>query len=305
MPRPYPRILASLLLCLLPLATSLAAAPEPESVPVESASLESPGAEAPPAVDSAQAAEDALTGDEIYRRVLENRFRAYEQRLEMESGDRTGHAQDVRLEMKYMSFKGQSETILSKTIAKYHSPQDVRHMGYLVVNKREGADDQFVYRPSSRRVRRVNLRGEAVFGTDFSFEDIIPQEFEDATYQRLPNDQVDDLDCFSVEVTPVKDAESEYSRFVVNVHKEHFIPLRTRYWDNRDVEVKLVTADVSTITSYDTEEEGEPKQVWIAQKSRVVNLKADSYTALTVVDLTPNPKLGSRDFSERKLTASR
>jgi len=155
--------------------------------------------------------EAALTGDEIYKRVLENRFDKYDQTLRMRSGDRSGQAQETLLHVSYMSFREKSDKILSKTIAKYFEPQDVRHLGYLVVNKKEGADDQFIYRPSARRVRRVNLRGEAVFGTDFSFEDIIPQEYEDATYRRLPDEIVAEIDCFSVEVTPTAKAESNRS----------------------------------------------------------------------------------------------
>lgn len=261
-------------------------APEPDDVPPAD-----PGAR--------------LTGDEIYRRVLDNRFRAYEQKLRMKSGDRSGLAQSTLMEVKYLSFKGKSEKILSKTIAKYQEPQDVRHLGYLVVNKREGADDQFVYRPSSRRVRRVNLRGEAIFGTDFSFEDIIPQEFEDATYRRLPNERVGELDCFSVEVTPTEAAESEYARFVVHVHKQYFVPLRTLYWDEREVHTKVLTADVDTLTKYEVEEAGETKTVWIAHESRIENLKFESFTELDVLEFKANPRLRPRDFSERQLTSSR
>ena len=246
-----------------------------------------------------------LTGDEIYQRVLDNRFEAYEQTLQMESGDRSGKSQATRLHMKYMSFKKKSSKILSKTIAKYFEPTDVRHLGYLVVNKKEGADDQFVYRPSSRRVRRVNLRGEAVFGTDFSFEDIIPQEFEDATYERLPDEKVSEVDCFSVEVTPTQDAESEYSRFVVRVDKTHYVPLQTRYWDDRDVQTKLLTADPESIVRYDVDGKAGAKEVWIAMRSKIVNLKYESYTALDIEEFHANPKLKPKDFTERKLTSSR
>jgi len=249
--------------------------------------------------------EAALTGDEIYKRVLENRFDKYDQTLRMQSGDRSGTAQETLLHVSYMSFRDHSDKVLSKTIAKYFEPQDVRHLGYLVVNKKEGADDQFIYRPSARRVRRVNLRGEAVFGTDFSFEDIIPQEYEDATYRRLPDEVVAEIDCFSVEVTPTAKAESEYSKFVVRVHKANYLPIETWYWDEHDVHTKTLTADPATITRYQVEQKQGVKEVWIARRSKIVNLKFESFTALDVVEFEANPKLTAKDFSERKLTASR
>lgn len=271
------------------------------SLAVAAEDAATPGAE-PAAVADADA---QLGGDEIYRRVLDNRFDAYEQTLRMESGDRSGLSQETLLHMKYMSFKKKGGKILSKMIAKYFEPQDVRHLGYLIVNKKEGTDDQFVYRPSARRVRRVNLRGEAVFGTDFSFEDIIPQEFEDATYRRLPDLQVGDIDCFSVEVTPTEAADSEYSKFIVHVHKLYYLPIEIFYWDDRDVKTKVLTAEPESITRYEVKEKGAAKDVWIAKRSKIVNLKFESFTRLDVVEFEANPKLRPVDFSERKLTASR
>jgi hypothetical protein len=49
--------------------------------------------------------EDGLTGDAIYRRVLENRFSAFEQKITMHSGDRAGNYQDVELRLRYKSYR--------------------------------------------------------------------------------------------------------------------------------------------------------------------------------------------------------
>jgi hypothetical protein len=267
--------------------------------------LAAPGRAGDAATPAAAAGDGAsLSADAIYRRVLDNRFNSYHQRLGMRSGDRGGNTQDTVVELKYMNFRHRSDRILSKLIAKYRAPADVRHLGYLVINKAEGVDDQFVYKPSLRRVRRINLRGEAVFGTDFSFEDIIPQEFEDGTYERLPDAVVEDRDCYVIQVTPTPDADSEYSRFVVHVDASTWTPLRTQYWDDKGVRVKELRADASTLHAYEDVEQGEPKQVWIAEKMRMEHLQLESYTELEVLSLEPNPGLGARDFSERELAAS-
>jgi len=247
--------------------------------------------------------EAKLTGDELYQRVLDNRFNSYVQKFMMHSGDRGGNVQTVEIDLKYLNFRGNDKKILSKSIAKYQRPQEVRHLGYLVINKASGADDQFVYRPSSRRVRRVNLRGEAVFGTDFSFEDILPQEFEDASYARIPDAQVDEHDCFVVEVTPRADSNPEYSKFVVYVDKLNYVPLRTLYWDDKGLKVKELNSDAESIARYQDVEDGEPKEVWMATESKIVHLQQQTYTELVVMELTPNPNLRQRDFSERELTS--
>jgi hypothetical protein len=244
---------------------------------------------------------DALSGEAIYNQVLSNRFASFDQSLEMTSGDRGGNIEIVEMDVKYKSFREESKKILSKSIALYKAPQDVRHMGYLVVNKRKGVDDQFVYRPSARRTRRVNLRGESVVGTDFSLEDIIPRELEDAAYKRLPDGVLADRDVYVVEVTPTQDDDSEYSRFVAQVDKTSFVTLRNDYWDRKGVKFKELVAVTDSITKYDGQAKNGTDAVWVARESKVVNTRLESYTELNITRLVANPKLGSRDFSERKL----
>ena len=246
-------------------------------------------------------ATDELSGEAIYDQVLSNRFASFDQSLEMTSGDRGGNIEVVQMEVKYKSFRKQSKKILSKSIALYKAPPDVRHMGYLVVNKKSGADDQFVYRPSARRVSRVNLRGESVVGTDFSLEDIIPRELEDAAYRRLPDEVLGDREVYVIEVSPSEDNDSEYSKFVARVDKTSFVTLRNDYWDRKGVKFKELTSVVDSITKYDGKAKNGSDAVWVARESKVLNTRLESYTELNITRLVANPKLGSRDFTERKL----
>jgi hypothetical protein len=115
---------------------------------------------------SPEALEAELTGRDVYERVLENRFSSYLQESVLVSGDRAGNDQETRLRMWFKSFRSRdgearSGDLLSKTLVKYTHPFDIRHSGYLIINNLDRPSDQFVYLPSHRRVRRVNLRGEA------------------------------------------------------------------------------------------------------------------------------------------------
>jgi hypothetical protein len=269
----------------------------------------------PPEAGSAAGVDAASqSGKQIYERVLDNRFDSYVQDMSMHSGDRGGNVQATEMELKYRSFREDSKKVLSKTIMKYGAPQDVRHLGYLVINKSDGSEDQFVYRPSSRRVQRINLRGEAIFGTDFAFEDIIPQELEDATYERLPDSNVGEIPVYVVEVTPVAEQDSEYSKFEVYVTRDHFVALRVVYWDRDGLKVKELTVVPESITMYEAEQKGKGgkegkgkgkrdlKQVWLAREQKIVHLKLQTWTRLAVHRLDPTQKLKQRHFSERELT---
>lgn len=255
-------------------------------------------APASPAGEDALPADRSLSGRDIYQCVLDNRFDAYVQTARLVSGDRGGAVQASALRMTWRSFRDEAGEpgaggVLSKTIVKYTEPFDLRFSGYLIVNNHARPNDQFVYLAATRRIRRVNLRREAVFGTDFTFEDIVPREIEDGTYERLPDRILDGTPVYVVEVTPKEHADSEYSRFALHVEKERCVPLLTRYWDDKGVLVKELTAPVEKV-----EEHG---GVWVPMELTMRNVQLDTFTRLEVEHLDPNPQLARTDFDLRRL----
>lgn len=257
------------------------------------ASIAVPSPETAPAIPDSE-----LTGRDIYERVLRNRFDAYTQHSSLVSGDRGGNSQETRLRMSFKNFRGADRkpldgVLLSKTLVKYEHPFELRHTGYLVINNLDRPNDQFVYLATHRRVRRVNLRGEAVFGTDFSFEDVVPRELEDAAYSRVEDEVLNGVPVFVVDAVPKDLMRSEYSRFRIYVEKERFIPLRTRYWDDREVEVKELLVERDSITRV--------ADVWVPMRTKMTNLRQESFTRLEVTELVPNPDLPVTTFDLRRL----
>lgn len=252
-------------------------------------------AEGPPAPDP------SLDAHAIYERVLANRFRSSVQELALRSGDRGGREAPVEARMLWRRYdEGTDERaggVLSRTLIRYLEPYDVRGAGYLVVNKRDGPDDQFVYLPSMRRIRRVNLRGETVIGTDLSVEDIVPREMDDATYERGDDAEVQGRPCYVVDAVPVESSASRYSRFRLYVETEHFVPLRTRYWDTAGVEVKELRSPADSVRELDG--------VWIPLEGTMRQLLDGTYTTIRVVSIAPNARLPERYFSQRQLQARR
>lgn len=246
----------------------------------------------PAAVDDSK-----LTGRDIYDRVLRNRFDSFSQDTQLISGDRGGRQQESRLELIWQSFRdedGQPQRgVVSKTLVRYVYPFDIRFSSYLVISNHERVNDQFVYYPSRRKVVRVNMRSEAVFGTDFSYEDVVPREIEESDYERVADSAVDEIPVYVVEVVPKPFTASDYSRVRVYVEKERFVPLRTRYWDAAGVEVKELRAVPSEIRNFDG--------VWLPMKATMRNLQQDSFTTLVVSNFVPNPDLPQATFDLSRL----
>jgi hypothetical protein len=273
-------------LLLLPLAPATAGA-----------AAESPPSTRAPAAEDALSPQSALSGRDIYQCVLDNRFRSYVQTSALLSGDRGGSTQESRLRMTWQSFRDEedqpTEGVFSKTVVRYSDPFDLRNSGYLIINNEARPNDQFVYLSKTRRIRRVNLRREAVFGTDFTFEDIVPREIEDGDYRRMPDAIVDGVSTYVVEVVPREHAESDYSKFVIHVDKTNCVPLLTRYWDRREIEVKELTAPAAQVRELDG--------VWWPMELTMRNLQLDTFTTLRVEDMEPNPELPRKIFDLRRL----
>lgn len=250
----------------------------------------------PAALDKV-ASDASLTGEEIYRRVQRNRLAAYVQHARLVSGDRGANDQTMRIRVTWKSYRDDDDNPIggtfSKTLIHYDEPFDVRFTSYLIVDNADRVNDQFVYLPSRRRVRRVNLRGESMLGTDFSFEDVVPREAEGATHHRLPDEVHDGIPCFVVEAIPKPEAGSDYSRFVLYVEKTHYVPLRTRYWDGAGVEIKELVAEPASIQQFEN--------AWIPLRMRMRHLVQETWTSLEIEKLEANPSLADSVFELRRL----
>ena len=240
---------------------------------------------------------DAPNGRQIYDRVVGNRFRAFREHVRLVSGDRGGNEQESRMLVLWKSFRdadGQPRKgVLSKSLIRYTHPFDLRFSAYLIIDRLEPPDDQFVYLPSRRRVQRVNLRGEPVLGSDFSFEDVVPREIEDDSYARLADDVVDGRPCYVVEVTPLPEAHSEYSRFRSWVDRERWVVLKTVYWDEAGVLVKELAAPSAEVREFDG--------VWVPMRVEMHDRPNDSYTYFVIEDLIANPDIDDNEFDPRRL----
>jgi len=277
---------APCLLALVLLALPVASDQSPRVVP---ARIPTPHADTPDA---------ELSGRQIYERVLANRFDAFLQKSRLISGDRGGNTQTTRFDMWFQDFRNSAADALegelvSKTLIRYTHPFDLRYTAYLIVNNLDAPSDQFLYIASERRTKRINLRGEAVFGSDFSFEDVLPREIEDATYERLPDVDHDGAACFAIRATPRPNQRSEYSHFLVYIEKRRAVPLLTRYWDERGVEVKELRVEREWIEDH----EG----VWVPMRMTMKHLKHDSFTTFEVDEIEARARLDRDDFDLRRL----
>jgi Outer membrane lipoprotein-sorting protein len=240
----------------------------------------------------------ALTGREIFDRFLENRLHSAVQYQTVFSRDPGGNEQRSRFWVRWKDYRDKDkkavEGVLAKTLVKFEAPDDMRLTGFLMVVNEDRSNDQFVWTPSTARVRRVQLRGVGVMGTDYTFDDISWKNAEDADYERLADEEIEGTPVYVVEVTMKPFVQSQYKTMRTWIEKEHFIPLRSLYRDENGVEIREMKAPASGIRDFNG--------TWVASESTMYNLKEKTSTKIIVDKLDANATLADRHFSTFQLT---
>jgi hypothetical protein len=240
-------------------------------------------------------------GRAIYDRLFKNRkrLRTVVQNGRILSKDPAGNPQETRFVLRAKDYRNATDEptdgVYAKVMFTLTGPRDLENTGYLYIHRSDRADDQFVYSPMRKRAARANMRGQNVAGTDFSFDDFMTtlDDLENATYKRLPDETYDGVSCYVVEATMLKNSKSRYSRSVAVIEKEHYVPLRTRYWDDVGVEVKELRSPRASVKEFDG--------VWVPTESTMTDLLEDTKSTVFIESLDPNPDLSESDFSPSAL----
>ncbi len=122
-----------------------------------------------------------------------------------------------------------------KSIVIFDLPRDVKGFAALTYAHKQGADDQWLYLPDLRRVKRiasVNQAGPFV-GSEFAYEDIGSQEPEQFSYKFVGEQRYEELPVLVVDRFPL-DENSGYSRQAVWIDAERHIPLKIEYFDRKE-----------------------------------------------------------------------
>ena len=122
-----------------------------------------------------------------------------------------------------------------KSLTIFHEPRDIAGTGFLSHTHVSGEDDQWLYLPSLKRVKRIassNKSGSFV-GSEFSYEDLLSDEVEKFTYRWLRDEPCGAWECFVVERVPVYD-NSGYRRQVIWIDRAEYRIQKTEFYNLDD-----------------------------------------------------------------------
>ncbi len=184
-----------------------------------------------------------------------------------------------------------------ETLIVFDNPGDVKGTAFLSHTHKTGADDQWLYLPALKRVKRISSSNKSgpFMGSEFAYEDIASQEIEKYTYNYLRDETMDGHDCYVVERFPTND-KSGYHRQVAWIGKAEYRVWKVDFYDRKNVLLKTLTN--SNYKQY-------LNKYWRPGQMDMVNHQTGKSTTLTFTDYKFDIGTTEMDFTPNRLKNAR
>jgi outer membrane lipoprotein-sorting protein len=180
-----------------------------------------------------------------------------------------------------------------RSLMRFLEPGDVAGTGFLVWEHEGDGDDQWLYLPAQKKVRRISSdeKEDSFMGTDFSYEDLGSHDLDDYSYVLMPDEQLDGFDCYVVKGVPKPGVKKSYSRTISWVRKDILVTVRIDFFDTGGQLLKRMRVrDLEEIDG-----------IWTETVMEMENIQKKHKTILTFEQVQYNSGLRSDIFTERNL----
>lgn len=231
-------------------------------------------------------------GLEIAKKSKQNDegFQSYSVDVKMVITNKNGQSVINLLNQKNLEIKNDGD----KSLIEFKSPKDVKDTKTLTFTHKSSDDDQWIYLPAIKRVKRIassNKSGPFV-GSEFAFEDLSSFEVEKYAYKFLKDSKLNNQNVALVESIP-NDPKSGYSKQIVyfNIDEDYRVE-KIEFFDRKGS--KLKTLDYLNYKKY-------LGKHWRADKMSMENHQNGKSTALIFSNYTFKTSLNENDFTEASL----
>ena len=238
--------------------------------------------------------ESLPSGDEIAANInARDEGVAVSRLLRMTMTDRRGKTR-IRETKTFRKYYGQEK----RTAIFYLSPKNVKDTAFLTYDYPDADknDDQWLYLPAMRRVRRISAsdRGDYFLGTDFTYEDIKLEtrySTKDYTRQTLGKELIDGKECILTESTAINKKvakELGHNRREDCITPDNWMPIRSVFWDIKGNPLKTTTySDIRKVQG-----------IWTTHIIEVVNHKTKHATRFEFSNVNYTSGVDDEIFSQ-------
>ena len=210
---------------------------------------------------------------------------------------RNRHDQTSTRELTIQALETNDPELGDKSLIVFSSPRDVDGTAFLSHTKIFEPDDQWLYLPALKRVKRISSANKSgpFLGSEFSFEDLTSQEVEKYDYKWLRNEQLGSMWCFVVERYPLY-KNSGYTRQIVWTDQAEYRPMKVEYYDRKNAHLKtLVFGDYRQYEH----------RYWRALTMTMTNHQSGKSTILHFEDYTLSIDIDESTFTPSRLRMAR
>lgn len=189
----------------------------------------------------------------------------------------------------------------TRSLLVYSAPSNIRGTAFLTHDFVDAIDDQWLYLPAARKVRRISpsARGDQFMGTDFSYNDIKNENTIDDTDYRIElvaQESSTHLVVLDGEPrTQELASELGYGRVRWQVDRATWLPKRIEFWDTSGNPLKRIeNEDVRLLGGY-----------LLAHRVIAHNLKTGHTTYLETTSASYDVEISPRKLSPNALRSIR
>jgi len=217
----------------------------------------------------------------------------------MELRNKQGDVSTRTIRIKTLEVTGDGD----KSMSIFDTPNDVKGTAFLTYSHALDADEQWMYLPALKRVKRINSKNKSgpFMGSEFAYEDLASQEIEKYKYKYLRDETIktsdfpDGVDCFVIERYPEYD-HSGYTRQIAWVNKDRYVAEKIEFYDRKNDLLK-------TLTNKDQQQY--LGQYWRPNEMLMENHQTGKSTVLKWENFKFQTGLGDKSFSRNSLKRAR
>ena len=236
-------------------------------------------------------------GLEIAREIdrRDHGFRDSKVRMKMVLTNRQG--QSSTRELRLETLEVPDSELGDKSLTVFDHPRDIKGTAFLSFTKILDPDDQWLYLPALKRVKRISSANKSgpFVGSEFAYEDLTSFEVAKYAYTWLRDEPCGALECFVVERIPQYE-RSGYSRQIAWVDKVEYRIVRVEFYDRKDSLLK-------TLESTDWNQYLD--QYWRQHRMHMVNHQTGKETVLEFEPYSFREGVNESNFNKSRLARLR
>jgi outer membrane lipoprotein-sorting protein len=209
---------------------------------------------------------------------------------------RNAAGQESTRSLRIVTLEKPSEEVGDKSLVIFETPRDIEGTALLSHAKILDPDDQWLYLPALKRVKRISSSNKSgpFVGSEFAFEDFTSIELNKYEYELLREEACGEFMCDVVERIPLYE-NSGYTRQVSWVDQTDFQLRKVEFYDRRGDLLK--TLELSDYRQYG--------DIWRAHLLVMTNAQTKKRTDMAYGDYEFNTGVSESDFVKGRLTRLR